>query len=193
MSLPFELDSCAMWVTHMTPVPYELHTWYNFSCRDTTPGILFTSNRHNKYHSFSTHVNVGWQVLATNINSQWVVGKHITGALQDISFLQQCCWRIKCSGIWCCYYWASSSSVLNDHGTILFAVKQSKISSWLLHHISRDLNLQSTSVQTIHLYQTVTQQLTLRVIPNTPLFNNNRKLQDNPAFFLKTQRCTINI
>jgi len=56
MSLPFELDSCAMWVTHMTPVPYELYKLHIFSCRHTSPGLLFASNRHNKYHSFPTHM-----------------------------------------------------------------------------------------------------------------------------------------
>jgi len=110
MSLPFELDSCATRVTHMTPVPCQLYKWQIFSCRHTSPGILFTCNRHNKISLLPyTHVDAGWQVLVTDSNSQCYVGKHINGALQDISFLQQCCWRFKCSGIWCYYHWASCS------------------------------------------------------------------------------------
>jgi len=37
---------------------------------------------------------------------------NITGALRDISFLQLCCWRFKCSGIWCHYRWANCSQYM---------------------------------------------------------------------------------
>jgi hypothetical protein len=56
-----------------------------------------------------SYCRMRFDVGSERVNSQGYMGKHITGALRYISFLQQCCWRFKCSRIWCYYHWASCS------------------------------------------------------------------------------------
>lgn len=73
-------DSCAMLVLHTTAVPCLLYIWQlchmiytqdTFSDAEILLREYYLCITDNKFHSLPTHVNVSWQVLATNIHSPW--------------------------------------------------------------------------------------------------------------------------